>query len=324
MTSIPFRHQPVMGAEVVALLADVPAGLFVDATLGGGGHSALILDARPDLRILGLDQDTSALEAAAANLARFGDRVLLRHTRFDFLGEIMSDSTVQELAPHGLSGVLFDLGVSSPQLDRAERGFSYRNDGPLDMRMDPSRGRSAADIVNESTMGDIAHILRDYADERFAGRIARAIVAMRPITSTVELAAIVRDAIPAPARRTGGHPAKRTFQALRIAVNLELDVLPTALDAAIDHTCVGGRVLAMAYHSGEDRIVKERFRQAVTGGCTCPPGLPCVCGALKPARFVKQGSIKPTKAEIEMNPRAESARMRVIEKLVATAPMAGS
>jgi len=324
MTSIPFRHQPVMGQEVVALLADVPAGLFVDATLGGGGHSALILDARPDVRILGLDQDSSALEAAAVNLARFGDRVIFRHTRFDFLGQIMSNPTIHALAPEGLSGVLFDLGVSSPQLDRAERGFSYRNDGPLDMRMDPTHGQSAADIVNEATMGDIAHMLRDYADERFAGRIARAIVAMRPIESTTQLAAIVRDAIPAPARRTGGHPAKRTFQALRIAVNHELDVLPIALDAAIEHTAVGGRVLAMAYHSGEDRIVKDRFRQAATGGCVCPPGLPCVCGAIKTVRLVKQGSIKPKQTEIETNPRAESARMRVVEKLAVSSQMAGS
>jgi 16S rRNA (cytosine1402-N4)-methyltransferase len=313
MTAAPFRHQPVMGRQVAALFADVPAGVIVDATLGGGGHAALILETRPDVHILGLDRDQSALAAAQVNLARFGNRVTMRHVRFDLLGTVMTELDIADL-----SGALFDLGVSSPQLDWAERGFSYRHDGPLDMRMDQTHGRSAADIVNGSSIHELADLLRDYSDERFASRIARAIVAARPITSTTRLADVVREAIPAPARRTGGHPAKRTFQALRIAVNGELDVLPVALGATIAALKPGGRVLAIAYHSGEDRIVKHCFRQAATGGCTCPPGLPCGCGAVRTVRLIKQGSIRPSSEEIAENPRAESARLRAAEKLAGT------
>ncbi|MGD9702077.1 MAG: 16S rRNA (cytosine(1402)-N(4))-methyltransferase RsmH [Acidimicrobiia bacterium] len=314
VTGRDFHHSPVMGSEIVRLFADVPAGVIVDATLGGGGHAALLLAARPDCSLLGLDRDPAALTAAGANLAPFGDRVTLRHARFDRLATVMTDL---RLPP--VSGVLFDLGVSSPQLDRAERGFSYRNEGPLDMRMDPTEPWSAADVVNGYSVEELTRILLDHADERFANRIARAIVAARPIESTAELAAVVRDAIPAPARRRGGHPAKRTFQAIRIEVNRELEVLAPAIEAAIDATAPGGRIAVLAYHSGEDRIVKATFRQAATGGCECPPGLPCACGAVRTVRLVRPGAAKPSKAEIETNPRAESARLRAAEKL-ATAP----
>jgi 16S rRNA (cytosine1402-N4)-methyltransferase len=226
----------------------------------------------------------------------------------------MADA-LHDLGIEAVSGVLFDLGVSSPQLDRAERGFSHRFDAPLDMRMDTTTGPTAADVINGYDEAELVRVLRDLGDERFAGRIARAIVARRPVTTTGELAEIVRDAIPAPARRTGGHPAKRSFQAVRIEVNAELDILPAALDQAIELLVPGGRCVVLAYHSGEDRIVKERFRTASTGGCTCPPGLPCVCGATPLVRLLKRGAWKPSAAEITANPRAESARLRAVEKL---------
>ncbi len=304
-----FHHVPVMATEVVELFRSVPPGVLVDATLGGAGHARRLLEARPDCTLVGIDQDLAALAAAASVLAPFGDRVVLRHARFDALTTIMTDL---RLPP--VSGVLFDLGVSSPQLDRVERGFSYRGAGPLDMRMDTNTAWTASDVVNGYDEARLADVLQRHGDERFASRIARAIVAARPIETTAQLADIVREAIPAPARRRGGHPAKRTFQAIRIEVNGELDVLPSAIDAAIDATAPGGRVAVLSYHSGEDRIVKERFRQHVTGGCECPPGLPCVCDAVQTVRLVRVQKT-PSAAELEANPRAESARLRAVEKL---------
>jgi 16S rRNA (cytosine1402-N4)-methyltransferase len=305
-----FHHIPVLAEQIVEIFRPVPPGWVVDATVGGGGHARLLLESRPDLHLLGLDRDRRALAAAAEVLAPFGDRVTLRHTRFDRLGDVMS-----ELHLPNASGALFDLGVSSPQFDHGERGFSYRHDAPLDMRMDQDEAWSATDVVNGYAEGDLARVLRQHGDERFAERIAAAIVAARPIESTGDLAAIVRDAIPAPARRRGGHPAKRTFQAIRIEVNRELEVLPVALDTAIARTAPGGRVAALAYHSGEDRIVKDRFRQAATGGCTCPPGLPCVCDAVRTVRLLRPGAWKPAREECAANPRAESARLRAVERL---------
>jgi 16S rRNA (cytosine1402-N4)-methyltransferase len=306
----PFEHIPVMAQEIVRIFEPIPPGWLIDATVGGAGHARLLLRARPDLRLLGLDRDPDAIAAAAAALADVGDRVVLRHSRFDHLREIMSEQHIDHV-----SGVLFDLGVSSPQLDRGERGFSYRNDGPLDARMDPTEPWTAADVVNGYGEAELARVLRDFGDERYAGRIARAIVAARPIETTAELAAVVRDAVPAPARRRGGHPARRSFQAIRIEVNRELAVLPGALDDAIDVTEPGGRVAVLSYHSGEDRIVKARFRHHVTGGCTCPPGLPCVCGAVQTVRLVRAGSARPSAEEIAGNRRAESAHLRAVEKL---------
>jgi len=304
-----FIHIPVMADRIVEIFRPVPTGVLVDATVGGGGHARLLLEARPDLRLVGIDRDPAALAAAAEVLAPFGDRVTLRHARFDDLETVMT-----EVQPP-VSGVLFDLGVSSPQLDRGERGFSYRHDGPLDMRMNPSDQWTAADIVNGYPELELVRMLQEHGDERFAIRIAAAIVASRPIETTAQLAAIVRDAIPAAARRRGGHPARRTFQAIRIEVNRELDILPTAIDAALELTAPRGRVAVLSYHSGEDRIVKERFRHAVTGGCTCPPGLPCVCDAVQTVRLLRPGAWKPTAAEVQANPRAESARLRAVEKL---------
>jgi 16S rRNA (cytosine1402-N4)-methyltransferase len=295
---------------IVDLFRSVPSGTVVDATVGGGGHAEAILAEFSHVTLLGFDRDADAIAAAKESLARFGDRVELRQVRFDSLAE-----TMDELALHTISGALFDLGVSSPQFDRADRGFSYRFDAPLDMRMDQRQSRTAGDIVNDSDPTELARILREHGDERYATRIARAIAAARPIDSTTQLADVVREAIPAPARRRGGHPAKRTFQALRIEVNDELAVLPDALDQALDALAPGGRCVVLSYHSGEDRIVKERFRAAATGGCVCPPGLPCACGATPTVRELRPLKRKPTKAEIENNPRAESAVLRAVEKI---------
>jgi 16S rRNA (cytosine1402-N4)-methyltransferase len=308
-----FEHEPVMAEEITAILGAAPPGVVLDATVGGGGHARALLEAHPQFQLVGLDQDDDALAAAGARLAAFGARVRLVHARFDHLGEVVGGP---------LSGALFDLGVSSWQLDAAERGFSYRADAPLDMRMDRSGGRTAADVVNTEDEADLARLFAEHGERRFARRIARTIVARRPITTTAQLAEAVRDAIPAPARRTGGHPAKRVFQAVRVAVNEELDVLAPALEQAIDRLVPGGRIAVLAYHSGEDRIVKETFARAATGGCVCPPGLPCVCGAQPTVRLLNRGARKPTAEEIVANPRAESARLRAAEKLAAAATTA--
>ena len=305
-----FRHEPVMLAEILDVFAAVPAGWLVDMTLGGGGHSRRLLEERPDCRLLGLDQDLAALAAATSRLSPYGERAVICHTRFDSLSDVMAAHSIDHV-----SGVLFDLGVSSHQFDEGERGFSYRFDGPLDMRMNPTLGRTAADVVNEYSLDDLTRVLREYGDERFAYRIANALVAHRPIRSTGELAEIVRAAIPAAARRTGGHPAKRTFQALRIEVNQELDVLPEALNQAIDAASIGGRVAVLSYHSGEDRIVKRTFRTAASGGCRCPQGYPCGCGAVATVRIVRPEKRVPSTSEIERNPRAASAILRVAEKI---------
>jgi 16S rRNA (cytosine1402-N4)-methyltransferase len=305
-----FEHQPVMVHEVVELFAPVPAGVVVDATVGGGGHARALLEAHPHLQLVGIDQDDDALAAATEALAPFGPRATVRKSRFDRLA-----TTLQELGHGSVAGALFDLGVSSPQLDRVGRGFSYRGRGPLDMRMDRSQRLTAADVVNGWTEPDLASAIRRYGDERFATRIAHAIVAARPVPDTETLAGIVRDAIPAPARRRGGHPAKRTFQALRIVVNEELAILPGALDDALTLLVPGGRCVVLAYHSGEDRIVKDRFTTASTGGCICPPGLPCVCGATPTVRLLNRGARKASAAEVAANPRAESVRLRAVEKL---------
>jgi 16S rRNA (cytosine1402-N4)-methyltransferase len=321
----PFVHRPVMVDEIVDVFRAVPPGVVLDATLGGGGHTEALLDSRDDLMVIGIDRDPAALAAATDRLERFGGRFRAVHARFDDLHQLMPTDqiprpTQDQIADidaalrDGLSGALFDLGVSSPQLDRPERGFSFRNDGPLDMRMDTTAAWSAADVVNGYPEDELARIIRRYGDERFATRIARAIVAARPIETTAELAAIVTTAIPAATRRTGGHPATRTFQAIRIEVNGELDALPTAIDAAIEATRPGGRIAVLSYHSGEDRIVKDRLRTA-TGACDCPPGLPCVCDAVQTVRLVRRVAKRASAAEQADNPRAVSARLRVAERI---------
>lgn len=304
-----FRHDPVMRDEIVDVFRSVPPGVVLDATLGGGGHSEAILASRPDLRVLGLDRDPDAIAAATRRLAPYGDRVMTDRCRFDDVRGAMARHDVD-----GLSGALFDLGVSSPQLDRPERGFSYRHDGPLDMRMDTEGRWSATDVVNGYDEAELARVIQQHGDERFARRIARAIVEARPIESTTQLAAVVTAAIPAAARRTGGHPAKRTFQAIRIEVNAELDVLGDALDDAMDALVPGGRIAVLSYHSGEDRIVKDRLREA-TGACECPVDLPCVCGAVQTVRVVRGVPKRPGADERAENRRASSARFRVAERI---------
>jgi 16S rRNA (cytosine1402-N4)-methyltransferase len=319
MTDPFFHHVPVMLTEVIDWFGPIPAGWVIDATLGGAGHAMAILSAYPHLNILGLDQDPLAIETATQRLRSFGDRARVVSTRFDRMKQAVLETGLagQKIcAP--IVGVLMDLGVSSAQFDIIERGFSYRNEAPLDMRMDTTQGQTAAELLATWSEYEIADVLRTYGDERFAGRIARAIVsartAGRPVMTTTELVTIVTAAIPAATRRTGGHPAKRSFQALRIAVNQELDVLAPALQAAIELLAPRGRLIVLSYHSGEDRIVKENLRLAETGGCNCPAGLPCTCGALPRGRSLKRSVTRPSEAEVFVNPRASSALARVFEK----------
>ena len=304
-----FSHEPVMLQEVLEVFAPIEDGVVVDATVGGGGHAAALLDAHDSIRLVGLDQDHEALSAAAIALTRHRDRVQLRHARFDRLGDELDALNIDDIA-----GVLFDLGVSSYQLDAAPRGFSFRQDGPLDMRMDLSRGRSAADVVNGASDAELTDILRRFGDERHARRIASAIISHRPISTTAELARVVLDAMPAASRRSPGHPARRTFQALRIAVNEELDVLEPALDAAIERLRVGGRGAVLSYHSGEDRIVKRRLRRAAGLDRPTHHRLP-VADEEEPAiTLMPRRGVTATPAEVSRYPRASSARLRAFER----------
>lgn len=312
--SADFAHRPVMLDEILEVFASIDSGVFLDATVGGAGHSAALAEAHRGLSIIGLDRDSAAVDAARERLGRVaGDgvrRLIVRRCRFDEMSTVLDEERIGEL-----SGALFDLGVSSPQLDRAERGFSYRLEGPLDMRMDPGSGASAADILNSYDEAALVRMLRENADERFATRIARAIVANRPLHSSVQLVGVVTAAIPAAARRRGGHPAKRTFQALRIEVNHELVILEPAIRAALGRLAPGARLAVLSYHSGEDRIVKSVFRDAETGGCTCPTGLPCACGRTGTVVRIRAPRT-PSAAEIASNPRSRSARLRVVERRV--------
>ena len=304
-----FSHDPVMVDEIVEVFGPVPPGVLVDANLGGGGHAEALLSTHAGLRLIGFDRDGDAIAAATERLAPFGVRVSLHHRQFG----AMTDVIAAEGHEHDVSGVLFDLGLSSPQVDRPERGFSFHEDGPLDMRFDQSEGPTAADIVNERDRGEIEALLRDNADERHARAIARGVVEARPIHSTLELVEVIGSSVPAAYRRQG-HPARRTFQALRIAVNDELGRLRAALLQAISLLREGGRLAVLAYHSGEDRIVKEILREAATGGCTCPSGLPCACGASPSVRLLRPLSRTPSTEEQERNPRSRSARLRAVEK----------
>lgn len=309
-----YEHRPVMVAEVVELFQPVPAGVVVDATVGGGGHAGAILEAHPHLRVLGLDRDPDAVAAARARLAPWGDRARVVRARFD---------AMVELVPGAPVGVLFDLGVSSPQLDRPDRGFSYRAQGPLDMRMDPSQGPTAAEIVNALTEADLVDLLAANGEGRWARAIARAVVRARPLDTTTRLAQVVADAVPAPARRRG-NPASRVFQALRIEVNDELRILGPAVASAVAALVPGGRVVVLSYHSGEDRLVKAVLAEAATGGCRCPPGLPCVCGAQPWARLLNRGARLASAEEVAANPRASAARLRAAQRLDGPASRPGS
>lgn len=307
-------HQPVMLAEIAECFAAVPGGVVVDATFGYGGHSLAILNANPNLQILGLDQDGESIANAEKMIVsdpKFKNRLTVRRARFDRLDDVLKQLSIEEI-----SGALFDLGVSSPQLDVAARGFSYRNDGPLDMRMDQSGELSADDVVNRYDEAELANLIRANSDERFARRIAAAIVAARPIKSTGHLAEVVVAAIPAPARRTGGHPAKRTFQAIRIEVNNELEILGHALEQAIEATKVGGRVAVLSYHSGENRIVKQVFADSERDDSKSVEVSPFVHESRSGVRRTRRvrAPKQPSNHEQASNRRAKSARLRVIEK----------
>ncbi len=300
--------------EIVECFATVPPGVIVDATFGLGGHAIAILHAYPNLQILGLDQDAEAIANAEKLIAQdssLNGRLTLRHVRFDALGEVLEEMSLKQI-----SGALFDLGVSSPQLDVADRGFSYRHDGPLDMRMDQRGQLCAADVVNEYEELELSQLISQNADERFARRIAKAIVAARPISSTIHLAEVIVAAIPAPARRTGGHPAKRTFQAIRIEVNKELEILERALQVAIDATTSGGRVAVLTYHSGENRIVKRAFTDSQRDANEINAPSPFVHESQSGVRHTRRVRMPkyPSSKEQTLNRRAKSARLRVIEK----------
>lgn len=308
------EHDPVLVAEVSGLLAPAleRGGVVVDCTLGRGGHARRLLDDHPGCFIVGIDRDPGALEACRTYLGAYQGRTAFVRDEFSNLAAVL-----ERLGIASVRGVLLDLGVSSPQLDEAHRGFSFRDDGPLDMRMDPSSGLSADAVVNTYEASALERIIRDYGEERFARRIARAIVNRRPVATTAALAEIVKEAIPAPARRTGPHPARRTFQALRIEVNDELREIDRVLPASVDACEPGGRVAVISYHSLEDRRVKRFFNEA-SKGCGCPPGLPvCVCGSKASLRVVTRRPVTATEEEVERNPRARSAKLRVAEKLAA-------
>ena len=307
-------HVPVLLDRVVALLQpalDHPGAVLVDATLGLGGHSQAVLTRIALARVVGIDRDPEALRRAGERLAPFGDRFTGVHATYDEIPQVLADQGLDRA-----DGVLFDLGVSSMQLDLTERGFAYREDAPLDMRMDPTGGPTAADVLNTYPRAELTRVLREYGEERFAPRIAAAIVRERerePFATSARLVELLYDQIPAPARRTGGHPAKRTFQALRMEVNDELGVLRRAIPAAIDVLSVGGRVVVESYHSLEDRVVKKAFAAVTT--VDVPPGLPVVPEDRQPAlRLVTRGAERADDAEISANPRAASVRLRAVER----------
>jgi 16S rRNA (cytosine1402-N4)-methyltransferase len=320
-------HMPVLLDRCVELLMpaltrrspDGSGAVLVDATLGAGGHAERFLEELPGLRLIGLDRDPDALWIAGERLAPFSDRVLLTRTRFDGIEGVLAQSGywASESGQPETDGVLFDLGVSSMQLDRTERGFSYSADAPLDMRMDPDAELTAAEIVNTYDERALTRILREFGEERFAGRIAAQIVrrrARRPFERTGDLVELLYDAIPAPARRTGGHPAKRTFQALRVAVNGELDTLRDALPAALRTLGSGGRIAVMSYQSLEDRIVKNLFAAATAS--RTPPGLPVELPGHEPEfTSLTRGAERASAAEIELNPRSASVRLRALERV---------
>lgn len=308
-----FHHVPIMLPEVMELLKPERGGLFVDGTLGGGGHSEGILSRLGDGRLYGIDRDGNAIAAASARLAPFGDKFKAIRGNFFDIKELLAAEGVS-----GVDGILLDLGVSSHQLDTPERGFSYHEDAPLDMRMDDRAALSAYDVVNGYGAEELAGIIKDYGEERFAFRVANAIVRERekqPINSTVQLAEIIKSAIPAANRREGPHPARRTFQAIRIEVNGELEELGRAVENAHDLLNPGGVLAIITFHSLEDRIVKQAFKK-FENPCTCDPRAPvCTCGKMPTARILTKKPLAPGDEELEANPRSRSSKLRGIQKL---------
>jgi 16S rRNA (cytosine1402-N4)-methyltransferase len=304
-----------MAEQVAGLLGpalETDGAVLVDATLGRAGHARMLLEAHPGLVLVGVDMDPAAISESRRLLSDYGARVTLVHARYDELAGILADRGLPRV-----QGVLFDLGVSSPQLDDRDRGFAYSYDAPLDMRMDNTRELTAAQVVNTYPADRLAAVLREFGEERFAGRIAHALVRERgraPLTTTGQLTDVIRASIPAPARRTGGNPAKRTFQALRIEVNGELEALGRALPAALESLAPGGRIVVLAYHSLEDRMVKRAFAERTTD--TTPRELPQLLPANRPRfRLLTRGAQRPSAAEVAANPRAASARLRAAERI---------
>ena len=308
-----FHHVSVLLEECIQGLAIKPDGIYVDGTLGGAGHSSRIAAKLTTGRLIGIDRDNVALEAAAERLKPFEDRVTLVHANFCDM-----DEALQELGIDKVDGILLDLGVSSPQLDDGQRGFSYMTDAPLDMRMNGEDTRDARQIVNTWSYEELKRILYDYGEERFAPRIAAAICRRReqaPIETTLELVDVIKSAMPASALREKQHPAKRSFQAIRIAVNDELGAVETVMKKAVPLLNPGGRLAVITFHSLEDRIVKNAMAEAAKG-CTCPPSFPvCVCGKKPQVRIVTRKPIVSGEEELERNPRARSAKLRICEKL---------
>ena len=310
-----FKHIPVLFHEIMDIMAPQPGEVFVDCTLGGGGHSRGFLERMgDDGRLIGIDQDTNALQAAGANLAEFGDRVTYVHSNYNNLDEILNT-----YAPDGVDGILFDIGVSSHQLDEKDRGFSYMQDAPLDMRMNQSQNFSAWDVVNTYREEELHRIIKEYGEERWAKRVAQFIVEFRkekPVETTGELVDIIKRAIPKGAREEGSHPAKRTFQAIRIEVNDELGVLTRTISVAAKHLKKGGRLGIISFHSLEDRIVKEQFRY-LASDCICPPELPfCQCDKVSEVKILTRKPVTATKEELEANSRSKSAKFRAVVKIV--------
>ena len=307
-----FQHEPVLLWECIEGLDIKPDGIYLDGTLGGAGHSSRIAERLTTGRLIGIDRDETALKAAGERLKPFGDRVTLVKSNFERVGEILD-----ELGIDRADGMLFDLGVSSPQLDDAQRGFSYMADAPLDMRMDRSAKLSAAEVVNEWPEAELKRILYTYGEERYAPRIAAAIVrerGRRPIETTLELVEIIRAAMPSAAKKEKQHPAKRSFQAIRIAVNDELGAVERMLADAPDRLKPGGRLCVISFHSLEDRLVKQAIRKRVDG-CTCPKDFPvCVCGFKQTLKTVG-GVVTAGEEELTRNPRARSAKLRVAERI---------
>ena len=308
-----FVHKSIMLEEVIESLAIKPNGIYVDGTLGGAGHSSEIVKRLgEDGRLIGIDQDGEAIEAATKRLKPYKDKVTIVRSNYAQMKEVLRDLGIPKV-----DGILLDLGVSSYQLDNAERGFTYREDVPLDMRMDQRNPKTAADIVNEYSEMELYRMIRDYGEDRFAKNIAKHIVrarAKKPIETTGELCEIIKAAIPAKMRAGTGHPAKQTFQALRIELNHELDVLTQSIDGMIDRLVPGGRLCIITFHSLEDRIVKTRFRTN-ENPCICPPGFPvCVCGRISKGKVITRKPILPSEQEMEENSRSKSAKLRVFEK----------